>query len=107
MIDFFATGYFLQRKKSGENWFAYGMLLALVGALLHLLELQLLHSFWGVSMNQDYVASTYVFAFGTAIMALSNSRILDFPRAAKIGPLVVGIYAAHMIFVDLFKPVDK
>ncbi len=106
-LIFFATGYFLQRKNSNANWFGYGLLLTLVGASMHLLEIQLLHSSWGVAMNQDYVASTYVFASGTAMMALSNSRILDFPCAAKIGPLVVGIYTAHMIFVDLFKPIDK
>jgi surface polysaccharide O-acyltransferase-like enzyme len=58
-------------------------------------------------MNHDYVASTYIFALGVTMIALSNSRFLRYPGAAKIGPLVVGIYTSHMIFVDLFKPADK
>jgi len=106
-LIFFATGYFLHLKNPGISWFKYGSFIALIGALLHIFEIWILHAHWNVTMDHDYVASTYFFGLGVAMIGLSNSSFLNFSRAAEIGPLVVGIYTAHMIFVDLLKPVDR
>lgn len=102
----FVTGYFLQRRQTRDRWFQVGCLLAILGLLLHFTELLILNENWGTTMNQDYVIGTYFFGVGTALVALSNTKWLHSSRAASIGPLVLGIYASHLIFVDLLRPLD-
>lgn len=43
---------------------------------------------------------------GVAIAALSNHRWLQVPSLSKIGKMVLGIYAVHVIFVDSFRFID-
>ena len=104
---FFVTGYFLQRRVISPSWFPIGCSLAVFGFLLQLVELKVLNEYWNISMNQDYVVGTYFFGLGTALIALSNSKWLQSDYLAAIGPLVLGIYAAHYVFVDLFAPLAK
>lgn len=106
-LIFFVTGYLLHRTKPGPHWLPAGLLMAGTGFVLQLAETWLLHERWGTPMVQDYVFGTYFFGVGIAMVALSNSRFLDVPRLASIGPLVLGIYAAHMVFIDVLKPVDR
>lgn len=106
-LIFFVTGYLLQRKKPNDSWFSIGLLISIVGVALHFSELLLLKQNWGTTMAQDYVIGTYIFGTGVAMMALSNSNLLTFNCAKSIGPLVLGIYASHFIFVDLLLPVDR
>jgi surface polysaccharide O-acyltransferase-like enzyme len=106
-LIFFVTGYLLRRTSPSPRWLPAGLLIAGAGFALQLAETWLLHDRWGTRMVQDYVFGTYFFGLGIAMVALSNSRFLDFPRLASIGPLVLGIYAAHMAFIDLLKPVDR
>jgi surface polysaccharide O-acyltransferase-like enzyme len=105
-LIFFASGYFLQRAKPTHDWLWRGLALTCVGAILHLVEVATFHRLWRTSMTQDYVFGTYFFGIGTAMIALSNSRFLHFSRAAVAGSLVLGVYASHMIFLDLLAPLD-
>lgn len=106
-LIFFVSGYFLYRRAPSSRWLPVGLLLAALGGFLHFTELRMLKAQWGTSMSQDYVIGTYFLGLGVAMMALSNSRYLHFSRAASIGPLVLGIYASHLIFVDMLKPLDR
>ena len=103
---FFVTGYFMRRYTPGRHWLRSGVLLACTGIVLHFIELSVLNARWGTSMAQDFVLGTYPFGVGLAMIALSNPRGLNFTPAATIGPLVLGIYASHYIFVDLLKSFD-
>jgi surface polysaccharide O-acyltransferase-like enzyme len=40
------------------------------------------------------------------MLALSNPAPLRFPRLAGLGPLVLGTYASHFLFVDLLAAPD-
>lgn len=106
-LIFFVTGYLLQQRQPRDSWFPIGMWISIFGMALHSFELLLLHKVWGTTMAQDYVAGTYFFGTGAAIMALSYNKLLIFPRAALIGPLVLGIYVSQFIFLDLLSPVDQ
>lgn len=105
-LIFFVTGYWLQKRGQHIVSLPLGLLLAVTGLVLHVLEVKWLHGAWGTSMWQDFVVGTYPFGVGVALMALSNARGLQMPRLATIGQLVLGIYASHYLFVDLLRPVD-
>jgi surface polysaccharide O-acyltransferase-like enzyme len=57
-------------------------------------------------MSQDYVVGTYFLGLGVTLVALSNARPLRMPALASVGPLVLGIYACHFLYVDLLRPLD-
>jgi surface polysaccharide O-acyltransferase-like enzyme len=105
-LIFFVTGYFLKQRQASPMWLPIGILIATFGVLLHFSELVILNSYWGITMVQDYVIGTYFYGLGIAMIALSGSRYLSLEGLAKIGPLVLGIYAAHMVFVDLLEPIS-
>lgn len=106
-LIFFVTGYLLKQRQAGPAWFPTGILIAVFGMLLQFSELLILNSYWGITMAQDYVIGTYFYGLGFAMISLSGSRYLNLERAASIGPLVLGIYASHLIFVDLLEPIAK
>ncbi|MBI5721690.1 MAG: acyltransferase [Burkholderiales bacterium] len=106
-LAFFVTGAWLQRRGATAGWFPVGAVLALAGLLLHLLEVSLAHTMWGTPLERDYVAGTYLFGVGAAMVALSGTRRLGWQRVATLGPWVLGIYASHMVFVELLKPLDR
>lgn len=106
-LIFFVTGYFLQRKQPNRLWFPVGCSLVTFGVLLHFTELLILNENWGTAMCQDYVIGTYFFGVGAALIALSNTKWLQSSRVASIGPLVLGIYTCHFIFVELLRPLER
>jgi surface polysaccharide O-acyltransferase-like enzyme len=79
-------------------------LIAAAGLALQLAEVAWLHRRWGASLVQDYVAGTFLYGVGMAMVALSNARPLRAPTLAAVGPLVLGIYASHYLFIDLLYP---
>jgi surface polysaccharide O-acyltransferase-like enzyme len=103
-LIFFVTGYLLQRLKPDPSWFSWGLALSSLGVCLHFGEIYVLNRHWGTSMNQDYLFGTYFFGVGAGLMALSNNPLLRAPRLSFLGPLVLGIYAVHVVFVDLLQP---
>jgi len=96
----FATGHALQQRGPQASWAATGAMLAAGGLLLQFFELAWLHRYWGASMAQDYVIGTWPFGVGVAMIALSDPRPARIPALAALGPLVLGIYASHYLFVD-------
>lgn len=104
-LVFFITGAELRRRAlPATPW--PGLLLALAGFALQLLELRWLHLRFGAPLVQDYVASTWLYGLGTGLMALSDAPALRRPAPAALGPLVLGIYASHYLFVDWLRPFD-
>jgi surface polysaccharide O-acyltransferase-like enzyme len=102
----FVTGHALQRRGPQPSWAGIGALLALGGLLLQLCEAGWLHRYYGASMAQDFTIGTWPFGVGVAMIALSDLRLARIPALAAIGPLVLGIYASHYLFVDGLRTVD-
>jgi surface polysaccharide O-acyltransferase-like enzyme len=96
----FTTGHVLQRRGPQPSWAAAGALLAAGGLLLQLGESAWLHRHFGSSMAQDYVIGTYPLGLGVSMLALSDLKPARIPALAALGPLVLGIYASHYLFVD-------
>jgi surface polysaccharide O-acyltransferase-like enzyme len=105
-LIFFVTGYVLQRLKPKPSWFMLGLILFVLGVVMHFSEIYLLQHYWRTSMNQDYVLGTYFFGVGVGLMALSDKPILRMPSLSFLGPLVLGIYAVHIVFVELLRPLS-
>jgi surface polysaccharide O-acyltransferase-like enzyme len=96
----FATGHALQQRGPRPSWAVNGALLALGGLLLQMIEVGWLHQSFGTSMEQDFAIGTWPFGLGMSMIALSDLRWARIPALAALGPLVLGIYASHYLFVD-------
>jgi surface polysaccharide O-acyltransferase-like enzyme len=96
----FATGHALQRRGPQPAWAVAGALLAIGGLLLQMIEVGWLHHSFGTSMEQDFAVGTWPFGLGMSMIALSDRRWARIPALAALGPLVLGIYASHYLFVD-------
>lgn len=105
-LIFFTSGYFLQRSPRKIELLSMGLPLAAAGACLHFAEVAHLHEATQAGIGQDYVAGTYFFGMGFALMALNKLSAYKFPLLANIGPSTFGIFLTHFIFIDLFKPID-
>jgi surface polysaccharide O-acyltransferase-like enzyme len=57
-------------------------------------------------MAQDFTLGTWPFGLGMAMIALSDLRLARIPALAALGPLVLGVYASHYLFVDGLRTVD-
>jgi surface polysaccharide O-acyltransferase-like enzyme len=91
------------RRMGAPSW-RRGLLVAAAGLALQFLEVEWLHARWGAPLVQDYVAGTFFYGIGVTMVALSNASALRAPALAAIGPLVLGIYASHYLFIDLLYP---
>jgi surface polysaccharide O-acyltransferase-like enzyme len=105
-LIFFVTGAELARRRLPSSVWP-GLAVTLAGLALQVLEVNWLHARWGANLVQDYVAGTWLFGLGVAMMALSDAPRLRLPALASLGPLVLGIYASHYLFVDLLRPLDE
>lgn len=106
-LPLFVAGVALRRRESGPGWFARGLLLAVAGLALQLAEVNWLHAHWGAGMVQDYVFGTFFYGLGVTMMALSGVRALQLAPLAAAGPLVLGIYASHYLFIELLHPLNE
>jgi surface polysaccharide O-acyltransferase-like enzyme len=102
----FATGCALQRNPQGIPTAWSGASLAAGGLLLQVVEVVWLHRTWGTYLSQDYTLGTYFYGLGITILALSNARSFRISALSTLGPLVLGIYASHVLFIDMLRPVD-
>lgn len=98
---FFATGYLLQRAGPKQRWLCPGLALALAGCALHFTEVAAIHRWWGTTMMQDYVAGTYLWGLGVSMVALAWPGRGTWPLVSTLGPLTLGAYASHLLFVYL------
>ncbi len=104
----FVSGYFIAKIKPTERWFFYGLGIFLLGCAIHFTEIYLLNRFYGTyMMMHDYVFGTYLMGGGAAVLALSNHRVIRSRSLSGIGKLTLGIYAIHLIFVDILQPLDN
>ena len=118
-LAFFVTGAGLHRRGPARGWLPLGAALAAGGLALHLAESWAAHRWWGQPLQRDYVAGTYLYGTGVALMALSGLARpapslapgggggLRWQTLGAPGPAVLGIYASHMVFVALLKPLDR
>jgi surface polysaccharide O-acyltransferase-like enzyme len=105
-LPLFVAGVALRRREPGPAWFVRGLLLAIAGLTLQLAEVNWLHERWGAGMVQDYVFGTFFYGLGVTMMALSGVRALHVAPLAAAGPLVLGIYASHYLFIELLHPLN-
>jgi surface polysaccharide O-acyltransferase-like enzyme len=103
----FVSGIHLRRVGPSPAWRWPGLALALAGLALQLVEVAWLHARWGTNMAQDFVLGTWLYGLGVSMVALSDPPFLRLPRLAGLGPLVLGIYASHYLFVDLLTGPDN
>lgn len=99
----FVSGYLLHHLEPKRTWMFFGVTLTILAIAGQFAELTLLHSTWGTTMWQDYVGSTIFLGVGAAMIALSNHPVLHVRNLSAIGPYVLGVYAIHYFFVDLFR----
>ena len=102
---FFVLGMRLARRDATARWLRYGGGLALLGLTLSMLELTWLHAHTRTTLAQDLVVGTIPFGVGMAMVALSGHRWLSHAALASLGTSVLGIYASHLIFLELLGPI--
>lgn len=103
----FVTGYYLSSKNPTKHWFYLGGIIFLLGVLSHLVEIYILMVLYKTSMLQDFVFGTYFMGVGAALLSLSNHKLLSNKMFSTLGKMTLGIYASHVLFVDLLRPVDE
>ncbi len=103
----FVSGYVISRFTPSKSWLLIGGLLFTFGSSIHFLEIYTLNKLFRTDLYQDYVFGTYLMGLGAAILSLSNHSLLRVRALSNFGPIVLGIYAIHFIFVDLFAPIDS
>ena len=104
---FFASGYLLTRQNPRSGWLRKGLAFVIFGYAAQLLEIHLLNAYFGTNLLQDFVLGTYFVGLGAAMVALSDPAFLRSPRVATIGRMTLGIYAIHVVFVDVLYPVKQ
>ena len=103
----FATGYWLSRQAVGPTWFKRGLIIYLLGLLIHFSEIWVLKERFNTYPIHDYVFGTYLLGVGVAIMALSKSISIEWKWLPTVGSYTLGVYLSHFIFVDLFAPINR
>lgn len=103
---FFVVGYFLSGVTPKTNWFYYGWGVFLLGCALHFSEIFYLNKHFGIFLAHDFVFGTFFMGVGMALVALSNHVVLRVRAFGMISKMTVGIYAVHMVFVELLRPLD-
>ena len=98
---FFVMGRRLFHAGPRPSWLGIGAVLVVLGTVVQFAELALIHHYWGTTLVQNFVIGTGFTGLGMSMMALSNDTRLRCEKAARIGPLVLGIYASHHLFVDV------
>ena len=99
---FFVTGYYLAGRVPSPRWFKIGLLVFMLGILLHFTEIAALWKLYYVSpVSHDFVVGTYFMGLGAAMMALSGHALFHSARLAAVGRLTLGIYVIHVWFIEM------
>jgi len=89
---------------SPRSWQRWGIGLWVTGLVLSAAELTWLRVSYGRGLAQDAVFATMLCGLGAACLALGNPAWLARSGLARLGPLVLGIYAVHPLIIDLLLP---
>lgn len=95
----FATGYVLSGYTRSPEWFRRGLLIMLVGYVIHFTEVYLLWKTYHSYPLKQYVFGTYLLGLGMAVMALSNRPLPGRDWMSSLGRLTLAVYLIHPIFV--------
>jgi surface polysaccharide O-acyltransferase-like enzyme len=102
---FFGIGVVLHDRGLPRVRRATAAAIAAGGLALYCAEALYLRRGWGSGIpDHDYLLGTVPFGIGMALLALTQE---DSPLDARVGPYgryTLGIYAIHLLFLDLFKP---
>jgi len=99
----FAIGIYLFRLNLTPKHFKYGLLIMIIGYLIHFSEVYYLYSAHQVSpTSHDYLVGTLLVGLGVSLMALSKHKFLSYSKLSHIGKHTLGIYLTHAIFVEMF-----
>lgn len=98
---FFVTGFVLHKRGPRESWFYLGWLLVGIGGALHFAELWAIHRWWGTTLMQDYLIGTYFAGLGVSMVALARPGGKALPLVSLLGPLALGAYVSHYVFIKL------
>jgi surface polysaccharide O-acyltransferase-like enzyme len=102
---FFVTGYLLSGCQRRSQWFRLGLLLFTAGLLLSAIEIHaihvLLHAPPVPDYYQDFVFATYAMGIGATLISLAPGPNSMGSKATRLGRFTLGIYCAHLLFVDL------
>jgi surface polysaccharide O-acyltransferase-like enzyme len=104
---FFVLGVALSRHAPQPRWGMFGGVLMGVGVIASVAELTWLRVHLRTTLAQDFVLGTVPYGVGAALVALSGHPWLSWPPLVRLGPLVLGIYAVHPIFVELLEPMAR
>ncbi len=103
---FFVTGFVIAKYKNQKSFFKLGGILLLIGAFLQISESYFLYKKYNVFFTStDYVFSTYIFALGFSLLALSNSPKLS-SKLSGFGVYTLGIYAVHFSLISVLSSFD-
>lgn len=106
-LQFFLAGAWLAARPPHPRQARLGLACAAAGLLVSALELTALHGRYGVSLAQDFVLGTVPLGVGIAMVALADPPWARWPRVAALGPIVLGIYASHMLVLELVRPLAR
>ena len=79
--------------------------IALIGLAIFCLEAYYLRLQWSVSpIQHDYLLGTVPFGVGVALLALTHQDSTIDRLVGPYGRYTLGVYASHMLFLDLWRP---
>jgi len=105
-LIFFVFGHGLRGRTVSATWFGWGAWLLVLGYRLQFAELSVLRSRYVTPLGQDFVLGTLLVGAGVTLLALSVHHHARHAFLARLGPLTLGVYASHMLFLNLLRPLD-
>jgi len=98
----FVAGYYLSARSPAADWVRTGSLVFALGYFMHFAEIFALLKLYQVrAVGHDYVLGTWLMGLGAAMVALSGFRLLRNATLAAAGRLTLGVYAVHVLFLQL------
>jgi surface polysaccharide O-acyltransferase-like enzyme len=103
---FFAIGVAMRSVKLPKLSWRVAAGLVLAGFALYCLETVCLRMFWGVGVTRsDYLLSSIPYGIAVALFALTQPDTALDKLAGPYGRYTIGIYAGHILFLDLLQPI--
>jgi len=100
----FAAGLYLSETNRTFS-VRHALSLIIIGFTLHMFEVWLLLSRYKIiPIQHDYLIGTLPFSLGFALLALSKPNLGGKNILSKIGIYTLGIYAIHLVFINLLHP---